>query len=627
MTKENASIKRSAGWYPVIAAVVFQAIVLERWPIAILAIAAGLWAVLGKHSVGFSLTRLLIAAALGGLAGLVSMVTSIPPAGLMPPMLTSVCAGALVMLSVFFLVGEQFGWAWICAWGLIALSANAELTTAANSVLILFLGVSTLAAAFQSGVFDAGRRVLPPLIVFAVLVGVATFGFSQMASQLERVIQAAIEGFYDQSALPRSPGVGDEILIGSRSSISLSKRVLFELSDQTGPLRLNVMDRFDGHRWSSSMALRSTEHSFSEVTPRPEAAKDLQLFLFEVSDRKLPSPAGVWEVRGAEARLEGGWVLRGDPTGTTIELVGDRQERLPRESASDSDLLYVPESLREGLAAVAERVTNRARTNRERAEGLEAFFHEHFEYSLDTDLMGPDHPLIQLVRERRPAYCVYFASAMTLMLRTQGIPARVVSGYLPVESNPITGRVTVRRRDSHAWVEAWLPDEGRFIAFDPTPTQSRQRVLGVNDSPGYVSALFAAVTSFGRRQWLNYRENPAGFLESVFRSPLLWGTLLGLLCLLFVKRWTVVTAKTKERTREAVDPQLQRVYQRYLRALQRSGVTPKPAETDDELIERLNQLGDGSQAAKATDFITIYRRVRFRGEPFDERLLEMAKLE
>ena len=60
-----------------------------------------------------------------------------------------------------------------------------------------------------------------------------------------------------------------------------------------------------------------------------------------------------------------------------------------------------------------------------------------------------------------------FASAMVLLARVEGIPARVVGGYHVSEVNPFTGRAIVRDRDAHAWVEAWI--EGAWRKWDPTP--------------------------------------------------------------------------------------------------------------------------------------------------------------
>src|SRR5690606_12480839 len=70
--------------------------------------------------------------------------------------------------------------------------------------------------------------------------------------------------------------------------------------------------------------------------------------------------------------------------------------------------------------------------------------------------------------ETKRGHCEYFASALAVMLRTQGIAARVATGFSLGEANPITGFYEVRALDGHAWVEAYIPDAG-WLMLEPTP--------------------------------------------------------------------------------------------------------------------------------------------------------------
>jgi hypothetical protein len=98
---------------------------------------------------------------------------------------------------------------------------------------------------------------------------------------------------------------------------------------------------------------------------------------------------------------------------------------------------------------------------------VEAFQIPTFTYATDTRNVdcGRDGFTECFLRVRR-GYCVYFSTAMVMLLRQQGIPARFVTGYLPGERNGT--EVTVRTHDAHAWVEVFFPESG-WIAFDPTP--------------------------------------------------------------------------------------------------------------------------------------------------------------
>ena len=80
----------------------------------------------------------------------------------------------------------------------------------------------------------------------------------------------------------------------------------------------------------------------------------------------------------------------------------------------------------------------------------------------------PADPLADFLFERRKGHCEYFASAMAVMLRTLGIPSRLVTGFQGGAYNPVSGWSVVRASDAHSWVEAWIDGRG-WITFDPTP--------------------------------------------------------------------------------------------------------------------------------------------------------------
>ncbi|MFK7919935.1 MAG: transglutaminaseTgpA domain-containing protein [Ilumatobacter sp.] len=64
-------------------------------------------------------------------------------------------------------------------------------------------------------------------------------------------------------------------------------------------------------------------------------------------------------------------------------------------------------------------------------------------------------------------FCEQIASSLVVMLRSQGVPARLATGYIPGERDRISGVFAVRASDAHAWVEVWFPETG-WEAFDPT---------------------------------------------------------------------------------------------------------------------------------------------------------------
>lgn len=99
---------------------------------------------------------------------------------------------------------------------------------------------------------------------------------------------------------------------------------------------------------------------------------------------------------------------------------------------------------------------------------IEQWLRENIVYD-DSVAAPPDgRDLVDYVLfDHRYGYCEHYAAAMTVMLRTQGIPARVVVGYAPGEWDDDAGGYLYRQRNAHAWVEAYFPGYG-WIPFEPT---------------------------------------------------------------------------------------------------------------------------------------------------------------
>jgi hypothetical protein len=117
---------------------------------------------------------------------------------------------------------------------------------------------------------------------------------------------------------------------------------------------------------------------------------------------------------------------------------------------------------------LAAQITSKFSNEYDKAANVELYLKAHYAYSLD--LTGPRaaDPLANFLFVTRSGHCEYFASAMTVLLRAAGVPARYVTGFLPGEYNDLGGDYIIRQSDAHAWVEVYFPGYG-WITFDPTP--------------------------------------------------------------------------------------------------------------------------------------------------------------
>lgn len=610
---------RGARWLtlpPVLAALGLNAVAHERWllsaPLAVALVAATL--------ARFTLRRhplvLVATAAVGAGVGLLLLAVSTPPLGPIPPPVLSPLCGAVALLATTSALSGTRMYAWTYACVLAVLSLHGRPTPVLLAALAL-MAMSLLACTYLGSLGRAGLAGVLGFGAFTLTVAGTTWGLSRSLYAGEGMLVGAVYELLKEVGLPTGLGLQPMVGLEPRSRMANSSRPLLELE---GPapqrLRTVVLEQFDGQRWTATPEPPGPRPRLPAKAPEP--APTLELHFRERLGPYLPAPAGTQAVEGAQVEVLGGGVLRalGEGPLTYARLHVQPAELLPQGPAPGPELLALPPALREELRPLAESLLGAASSHRAKAEALEAFFQNHFEYSLLADLSGEGSPLAVLVRERRAAYCVYFASAMAALLRTQGVPARMVGGFVPAERNPLSGTVVVRERDAHAWVEVYLEEEGRYVAFDPTPWRSREEELGLDEPPGLASAAVQALGTWLRRAVAAVRRDPAAAAWAVVRSPATW-LVLAALAVWRWRRWRPQALSRGPRAAlESEDERLATSYKRYLRTLRRhAGLVPSASETDDELLARLRATHGERAALPAEAFLAEYRRLRYRSAP------------
>ena len=126
------------------------------------------------------------------------------------------------------------------------------------------------------------------------------------------------------------------------------------------------------------------------------------------------------------------------------------------------------QSVSQRIVQLSNDVTRNAGTVYEKVVAVERHLLTNYRYSLEMDKAPTGTPLEDFLFVRKTGYCEHYATAMVVMLRTLGIPARLVTGFLTGEWNNFGRYYIVRQQDAHAWVEVFFPDSG-WMTFDPTP--------------------------------------------------------------------------------------------------------------------------------------------------------------
>jgi transglutaminase-like putative cysteine protease len=141
----------------------------------------------------------------------------------------------------------------------------------------------------------------------------------------------------------------------------------------------------------------------------------------------------------------------------------------PTEIAST--YLQLPAALPRRVRDLAARLTADAPTPYDRALRLQTYLRTAYPYHLDAPPPPPGRDAVDyFLFEASGGFCSYYASAMAVMLRAEGVPARVAAGYATGEYDFARGAYRVPADEAHAWVEVYFPGYG-WVEFEPTPAR------------------------------------------------------------------------------------------------------------------------------------------------------------
>lgn len=175
---------------------------------------------------------------------------------------------------------------------------------------------------------------------------------------------------------------------------------------------------------------------------------------------------------------------------STADAESLRQATVDYPTYIREQYLTVPAGISQRTLDLAARLATPRDNPYDKATAIQGYLRGNITYNDQTPAPPPGaEPIDYLLFVSRQGYCNYYASAMVIMLRSQGIPARLARGYAAGEYMPAAGAYRVRAKDAHTWVEAYFSEYG-WIPFEPTTAIaaiSRQdSALGaLNDGPDF----------------------------------------------------------------------------------------------------------------------------------------------
>lgn len=134
--------------------------------------------------------------------------------------------------------------------------------------------------------------------------------------------------------------------------------------------------------------------------------------------------------------------------------------------------LQLPENFSARTAGLALELTAGDDNPYDKAKSIEAYLRENITYDLTVGAPPDDQDVVEyLLFENPRGYCEHYATAMAVMLRSLGVPARIVGGYAPGTWDDAQGAYVYLQSDAHAWVEVFFPGYG-WIPFEPTASEA-----------------------------------------------------------------------------------------------------------------------------------------------------------
>ena len=291
---------------------------------------------------------------------------------------------------------------------------------------------------------------------------------------------------------PRT-GLGDRMLLGSLEGMLVSDEIIARVhGPPTDYLRGVVYDHYQAGQWATSttdgtrilpgngagapdapgLSAGSAGPAASAASAAPSSPRVRVVLVNPQRGDRYPVPLGARAITTPDGNLAvdrfGAFrPERGIPTEISFDLAvpPDQPDYPPIRPATDD--LRMPLKLSESIGPLLKTWIEGKTTPEDRVAAIQHHLLTNYKYSLEYT-RGPGDPLRNFLQENPQGHCEYFASAMVMLTRRAGIPARVVAGYRVAERNELGGYGIIRERNAHAWVEVYFAGKG-WVTYDPTP--------------------------------------------------------------------------------------------------------------------------------------------------------------
>lgn len=298
----------------------------------------------------------------------------------------------------------------------------------------------------------------------------------------------------------------------------------------------------------------------------------------------------------------------------------------------------LPEGSNPLTAELARNMRDTVDTDRDFVDAvLQKLNREEFYYTLEPPPLG-SNAVDRFLFDTRRGFCEHYASAFAVIMRSVGIPTRIVLGYQGGEVNPMGGHLIVRQSDAHAWTEVWIEGLG-WRRVDPTAAVAPERVElgaseaafdGIGETWGFsaparwlhqATMTWDAINAKWNEWILGYGpDTQDSFMKWLGMDDPSWRKMMLTLIGLVVGLVMLISLLLMYRYRPPQKDEAARLYARFVK---RSGLQPHTGETARVFALRVHESGALPAAAVET-ITTAYLDARYGGDESAHARLQEA---
>lgn len=337
------------------------------------------------------------------------------------------------------------------------------------------------------------------------------------------------------------------------------------------------------------------------------------------------------------------WEMR---TGITAYLPEIRQDSAFQgpDDCMKPEYLEIPENLTEPIGKFISKALKSRRNNKfEKDSQLIDFFVSYFNNKFKYEITGmgsfdPGEDPAAVFLKRKKGHCELFATAMALVLRSNGIPCRYVTGFLCEEKNPAGDYYIARLGNAHAWVEAYLRDDKRWVIAEPTPPSSITGNAGTagtfDNFTDLLKTLFYRMMNnvkkgFFAKAVVDFFTYIFTYLVECISNPVFGSLIIGGFATLFaIRRHKKINLGDNpfniSKKKLIVSREFRKIYNAVSKL---SGIQKTPGQTLEDWMKLQKEYTGEPLDCSLQDTIQFYQKLRFsQNDPHEEEIRQFSEL-